>query len=298
MKRARFIYNPTSGKEEVKKQLPQLLDILESYGLETSVHATKGNGDATKAAEEAVKRGFDLVIAAGGDGTLYEVINGLAPYENRPTLGIIPAGTTNDFARALGIPRDFKKAATIIGEQHSKAIDIGRFNNKYFINIAGGGTFTELTYEVPSKLKTILGQLAYYVRGLEKLPFLKPIHITIESEGQRFEEEAMLFLFANSNSVGGFEKLAPMADLSDGLADVIIMKKTTLAEFVRIATLALKGDHLNDPHIVHFKASKLKIHSKSNDPVLINLDGELGGVLPGEFEVLPRHLNVIIKKDK
>jgi len=294
MTRARFIYNPSSGREEVKKHLYEILDVLESYGLETSTFQTKQNGDATKAAIDAAERGYEVVIAAGGDGTLYEVINGLSKLEKRPTLGIIPAGTTNDFARALGIPREFRKAAEIIGKQQRKAIDIGSYNGKYFINIAAGGILTELTYEVPSKLKTVLGQLAYYVRGIEKLPFLKPIPILLKTNDQTIEEEVLLFLIANSNSVGGFEKLAPQADLSDGLFDVILLKKTNVAEFVRIATLAKRGEHLNDSSIIHFKANKVTIGTNHEEPVSINLDGELGGVLPGEFKVLPQHIEVLV----
>ncbi len=297
MKRARFIYNPSSGREEVKKHLYEILDVLESYGLETSTYQTKKSGDATEAAIEAAERGFDVIIAAGGDGTLYEVINGLSPLEKRPALGVIPAGTTNDFARALAIPRDFREAAKIIGEQQSMAIDIGKYNDQHFINIAAGGILTELTYEVPSKLKTVLGQLAYYVRGIEKLPYLKPIHITLESDERTIEEEVMMFLIANSNSVGGFEKLAPQADLSDGLFDVIVLKETNVAEFVRVASLAKRGEHLSDDSIIYFKAKKVKVISHHKDSVSINLDGELGGTLPGEFEVLPKHINVFVKRN-
>ncbi len=106
MKRARIIYNPTSGRELFKKNLAQVLQKFEQAGYETSTHATTCAGDATHAAKEAALREFDLIIAAGGDGTINEVVNGLAPLDTRPTLGIIPVGTTNDFARALGIPRE------------------------------------------------------------------------------------------------------------------------------------------------------------------------------------------------
>ena len=298
MKRARFIYNPTSGREELKKNLYEILDTLEGYGIETSCHQTKGSGDAAKAAVDAANRGFDIVIAAGGDGTLYEVVNGLSPLENRPKVGIIPAGTTNDFARALAIPKAFNQAAEIIGKGKSMAIDIGqyrdRYRNAYFINIAGGGKLTELTYEVPSKLKTRLGQLAYYVRGIEKLPFIKPIKITIEADGLTIVEEVMLFLIANSNSVGGFEKLAPTADLQDGLFDVIVLKKTSLPEFIRITSHAIKGEHLKDPKVIHFQTNRLRITQENTEAVLINLDGELGGSLPGEFAVLPKHIEIFI----
>ncbi|MDR4200793.1 YegS/Rv2252/BmrU family lipid kinase, partial [Bacillus altitudinis] len=132
-------------------------------------------GDATQAAENAAQRDFDLIVAAGGDGTINEVVNGLAPLEKRPKLGIIPVGTTNDFARALGIPREgVLKATDAIIDGVAKPLDIGKVNGHYFINIAGGGRLTELTYEVPSKLKTMLGQLAYYLKGMEMLPSIRP----------------------------------------------------------------------------------------------------------------------------
>src|SRR5690606_30451237 len=124
IKRARLIYNPSSGREEIKKKLPDLLQKLEEGGLETSCYGTQGEGDAERAARDAVERGFDYIIAAGGDGTLYEVINGMANQPNRPALGVIPVGTTNDFARALGIPRNWSEACDIILQQHTEAIDI------------------------------------------------------------------------------------------------------------------------------------------------------------------------------
>ncbi len=118
--------------------------------------------------KEAALREFDLIIATGGDGTINEVVNGLAPLDKRPTLGIIPVGTTNDFARALGIPREnILNAADTVINGVARPIDIGQVNGQYFINIAGGGRLTELTYDVPSKLKTMLGQLAYYLKGME-----------------------------------------------------------------------------------------------------------------------------------
>lgn len=293
-KRARLIYNPTSGREEMKKRLPDILTILEKGGLETSCHATEGDGDATLAAAKAVENGFDVVIAAGGDGTIHEVVNGLANKENRPSLGIIPLGTTNDLARALRIPRNWEKATELIVRGERETIDVGQVNDQYFINIAGGGSMTELTYEVPSKLKTVLGQLAYYMKGLEMLPRFRPIHLTIQSEERQFDGEAMLFLVSNSNSVGGFEKLAPNASINDGVVDVIILKKCNLADFVRVATLALRGEHIHDKHVVYFQTKQMNIFSP--DYTQLNLDGEFGGTLPCTISVLPSHLDIFVDK--
>ncbi|WML37931.1 diacylglycerol kinase [Neobacillus sp. OS1-2] len=292
MKRARLIYNPTSGREVLKRNLPEILEKLEVAGYEASCHATTGAGDATAAARLAVERQYDIVIAAGGDGTIHEVVNGLAEQEFRPKLGIIPAGTTNDFARALHIPRDVGAAVDIITKGELIPVDIGRINDRYFINIAGGGRITELTYEVPSKLKTMLGQLAYYLKGMEMLPSIKASDLTIEYDGKLFEGEAMMFLVGLTNSIGGFERLAPDASINDGLFSLLILKKVNLAEFVRIATLAIRGEHVNDPNVIYTQANRIKVYS--DEKVQLNLDGEFGGLLPSEFENLYRHLEVFV----
>lgn len=292
MKKARIIYNPTSGREAFRKELPVVLEKLEVAGYETSAHATTCEGDATTAARLAIERGHDLVIAAGGDGTINEVINGLAEQNHRPKLGIIPVGTTNDFARALRIPRDIQKAVDVIIEGKTMFLDIGKVNNHYFMNIAGGGKLTELTYEVPSKLKTMLGQLAYYMKGIEMLPSLKPTRAKIEYDGKVVDEDIMLFLISNSNSVGGFEKLAPDADMQDGYFDLIILRKTNLAEFIRIATLALRGAHLEDKHVIYDKAKHIKV--TTDEKMQLNIDGEYGGLLPGEFVNLQQHIEFFV----
>lgn len=292
MKRARIIYNPTAGRETIRRELPMVMEKLENAGYETSAHATTGDGDAMRAAEMAVERQFDLVVAAGGDGTINEVVQGIAEKDNRPKLGIIPTGTTNDFARALQMPRDIKGAAEVIAEGKSMPLDIGKVNDQYFINIAGGGKLTELTYDVPIKLKTVLGQLAYYVKGIEMLPSLKPVRTTIEFDDELVEEDIMLFLVSNTNSVGGFEKLAPSARINDGYFDLLILKKVNLAEFISIATAALRGAHLDNENVIYKKAKRIKVLPQ--DKMLLNIDGEYGGELPGEIVNLKQHIEFIV----
>ncbi|GAF65516.1 diacylglycerol kinase [Alkalihalobacillus trypoxylicola] len=297
MKKARLIYNPTSGREQIRKNLAYVLERLETAGYETSAHATTGEGCAKRAAEKAANNGYDLVIAAGGDGTIFEVINGLADLENRPMIGLIPAGTTNDFARALGIPKDIEKACDVLCGDHVEPIDIGKVNNKYFINIAAAGTLTELTYEVPSKLKTMIGQLAYYIKGFEKLPQIKPTSVSIEYDGKLFEGDIMMFLVSNSNSVGGFEKLAPHASLQDGLFDLLIVQKVSFPEFLHLASLALRGEHLSSSKVIYVQANRIKVHVEGED-MQLNLDGEHGGALPSEFVNLYHHFQMLTPKER
>ncbi|MFC6332697.1 diacylglycerol kinase [Paenibacillus septentrionalis] len=292
MKRARLIYNPTSGREEMRRRLPDILQKLDEGGIEVTCHATTGEGDGTAEVERTLARGgYDMIIAAGGDGTLYEVINGLANKPNRLPLGIIPVGTTNDFARAMGIPKHWEYACELIINQYKEPIDVGRANERFFLNIAGGGFLTELTYDVPIKLKTMIGQLAYYLKGMEKMVHLRPTELTFHAEGVgEFVGEFMMFLICNSNSVGGFERLAPDSKLNDGLFDVLLVRKCNLAEFIRLVTLALRGEHLGEKHVVHFRTNRLTVSSPNM--VQLNLDGEYGGTLPAVFENLPQHIDI------
>jgi diacylglycerol kinase (ATP) len=212
--------------------------------------------------------------------------------KHRPPLGVLPLGTTNDLARALGIPRSWDAAVDLIAEGHVKPIDVGQVNDRYFINIAGGGSLTELTYEVPSKMKTMLGQLAYYMKGFEKLPRLRPIRMKVASEEVKLDEDMMLFLVANSNSVGGFEKLAPEALIDDGLMDVLLLRRCTLPDFIRLASMAVRGEKVNDPLLVQFRTKQITMESP--DYVQLNLDGEFGGTLPCEIKVLHQHIGVFV----
>ncbi|SDH77182.1 diacylglycerol kinase [Alteribacillus persepolensis] len=292
MRRARVIYNPTSGREQMKKQLPYILDRLETSGYETSAHMTKREGDAKEEAKRAGLAGFEVVIAAGGDGTIFEVVNGLAKLEERPKLGLIPAGTTNDLARALGISGySIEKICDVLCGEKSSWIDIGKVNHQYFINIAAGGKLTELTYDTPSKLKTMMGQFAYYVKGVEKLGSLKPKNVRIEYDGKLFEGDIMMFLIANTNSVGGFEKLLPNAKYNDGMFDMIIIKKTNVPELVRIGTQALQGEHLHHEKVLYVQANRIKIQVDGD--MQLNLDGEYGGKLPAEFVNLHHHVEML-----
>ena len=293
MKRARIIYNPTSGREAFKKHLPDVLEKLEIAGYEASCHATTGAGDATQAAIEAVRRGFEVVIAVGGDGTLNEVVAGISQCENRPKLGLIPMGTTNDFARAVHIPRNIDEALKIIIEGETIPVDVGLVNEeRYFINIAAGGRITELTYEVPSKMKTMLGQMAYYLKAIEMIPSIKASHMKIQLDEEEFDGNAMMFLCGLTNSVGGFEKIAPDASINDGLFTVIILKECNIADFIRIASLALRGEHLTDERVIYRKASRIVVIS--DDEVHLNLDGEYGGDAPAIFQNLKRHIEVFV----
>lgn len=295
MKTARIIYNPTAGREVFEQQLPQILERLERAGYIASAHRTTGMGDAIVAAKRACELEFDLVIAVGGDGTVNEVINGLLQHETPPEFGIIPMGTVNDFTRALGIPSDIFEALDYIIEGEPFAIDLGLMNGKYFMNIGGGGKITEVSYEAPSRLKAVIGSLAYYVKGIELIPQITSFSIRIEHDEGVYTGRVMIFLIGLTNSIGGFEQLVPDAELDDGYFSVLILEEVNLAELAHVLSLAMRGDHLKHDKVKYFKSRELYV--SSFEEVQLNLDGELGGVLPAHFKNLQQAIKVRIKKE-
>lgn len=301
MKKARVIYNPTSGKEATKRSLADILQVLEQAGFEASVFATTPEPNSAKnEATRAAKAGFDLIVAAGGDGTINEVVNGIAPLKKRPKMAIIPAGTTNDYARALKIPRDnLKAAAEVILKKQTIKMDIGQARENYFINIAAGGHLTELTYDVPSELKSIFGYLAYLAKGAELLPRVKPIKMHLKYDEGEYKGNASMFFLALTNSVGGFEQIAPDAKLDDGKFSLIIVKTANIFEIVHLVALMLNGGkHINDKRIIYTKTSRLEVDTiGEKNQLMINLDGEYGGDAPMTFINHHHHIEMYANLD-
>lgn len=308
-KRARLIYNPTSGQEIMKKNVADVLEILEGFGYETSAFQTTAAKDSAKnEAKRAAEAGFDLVIAAGGDGTINEVVNGIAPLENRPKMAIIPTGTTNDYARALKVPRGNPiEAAKLIGKNQTILMDIGLAKNEkngfyqehYFINIAAAGTLTELTYSVPSQLKTMFGYLAYVVKGAELLPQVQFTPVRVTHDGGVFEGSISMIFVALTNSIGGFEQIVPDAKLDDGNFTLIMVKTGNLFEILQLIGQVLDGGkHIESDLIEYIKTRSLSIENLSSDSrLLLNLDGEFGGDAPVELYNLQNHIEFFADTD-
>lgn len=301
-KRARIIYNPVAGREAMHDDLADILSVYEQAGYETSAFATTPEPNSAKnEATRAGKEGFDLVIAAGGDGTVNEVVNGLAGLEKSPTLAIIPAGTTNDYARALRIPRDDPVAAAkvILKDNHKFKIDVGKAGDNYFMNIAAGGTLTELTYDVPSEMKSLFGYMAYFAKGAELLPQVRPIEMNIKYDGHEYDGKVSVIFLALTNSVGGFEQIVPDASLDDGKFSLIIVKEANMVGMMQLMAKALNGNHIGDPRVIYTKAANVEVKPvNQNDRIMINLDGEYGGDAPMKFKDLKQHMTVVADVDR
>ena len=301
MKRARIIYNPTSGREAIRRDLVDILNVYEKAGYETSAFATTAEpNSALNEARRAAEAGFELLVAAGGDGTINEVVNGIAPLEKRPMLAIIPAGTTNDYARALRIPReDPLEAAKVILKGKAAQMDVGQANDTYFINIAAGGSLSELTYSVPSKLKSMYGYLAYVVKGAEMLTRVAPMNLRVEYDNGVFEGRSSMFFLALTNSVGGFEQIVPDAQLDDGKFTLLVVKTTKFAKILQLISEVLTGKHVDNPNLLYVKSENVTIKPlDENAKVMINLDGEYGGDAPVVFKDHKAHIAMVANVDE
>lgn len=305
MKRARLIYNPSAGREVVKRDLPDILNVYEKAGYETSAFQTTPEPlSAQKEAARCCEAGYDLIVAAGGDGTIHEVINGMAEKDYRPALAILPAGTTNDYARVLDIPRDdLVKAAQLIEEPESIFMDIGKVKSqsgqKYFVNIGAMGNMTELTFEVSPQLKTVFGYLAYVIKGAELLPTIRPVPVEVEYNGGYFSGNATLIFVALTNSVGGFENIVPNKVLGNGKFSLIIVKSGGALNLVQLVTRMLTdGTHLENEKVISVETDFVNINIQDEDQLMVNLDGEYGGDAPVRFENLANHIEVIANMER
>ncbi|WP_056989315.1 diacylglycerol kinase family lipid kinase [Lacticaseibacillus camelliae] len=299
--RARLIYNPTSGNEGMRRYVADILDVLEQAGYEASAFQTTAEPfSAKKEASRATEAGFALIVGAGGDGTINEVVNGIAPHKHRPKMALIPAGTTNDYARALRIPRDDPVAAAkVILKGQTLRMDIGQANSHYFMNIAAGGLLTELTYQVPSEFKSIFGYFAYVVKAAEMLPAIQSVPMHLEYDDGVYDGPASMFLLAMTNSVGGFEQIVPDSSMGDGKFSLIVVKTGNFGDMlVLIAKVLNGGRHVDDSNIIYTKTSKLVATRKDGGEMKINLDGDYGGSAPMTFVNLKQHIEMFANVDE
>lgn len=293
--KAMIIMNPSSGKEKANDYVQKIEETLRGKYSQIDIRKTEKEGDAAAFATEACVAVYDAVIAMGGDGTVNEAINGLAEQSHRPALGIIPLGTINDFARALNIPLDPYEAIALLEDQHTAGVDIGKIDEGYFANVLAVGSIAEASYNVTAEQKTKFGSLAYFLEGAKSFISGESIQLKVEYEDGSWEGEAFLLLAALTNSVGGFEALAPDADVNDGKFHAFIFKKMS---FPRIATLIpslLKGELKESEEIEYVRTSFLNV--SSNKDHVVNIDGEEGQPLPFHAKVLTGHLNVFVPKN-
>lgn len=275
-KRLLFIFNPHSGKAQMKNNLCDIIDLFVKNGYEVTVHPTQFSKDALQVAKENAAN-FDLIVCSGGDGTVNEVISGLMECENRPLVGYIPAGTVNDFASSLGLSGNMLQAAKSIMEGEVFSYDVGKMNQQYFNYVTGFGLFTDVSYQTSQEAKNLLGRLAYLLEGAKQLANIPSYRIKVEYDGKVIEDQFMLGLVTNSVSVGGFKNIVGRNHflMDDGLFEVTLVRTPqNLIELNKIINAFLQNSNDCDG-LYTFSTKELKFTCE--DSVPWTLDGEFGG---------------------
>ncbi|WP_347551056.1 diacylglycerol kinase family protein [Pseudalkalibacillus hwajinpoensis] len=295
MKQAMLIINPSSGKEQAMDFENETVSILEKNHVDVTVKYTEKEGDAIRFASAACENHFDTVVAMGGDGTINEAVNGLAKEVERPDFGFIPLGTVNDFARALGIPMQPKKALEVLSQQHTKPVDIGKINDRYFMNVLAVGAIAEAVYDVSPEQKSKFGPLAYMIEGARALKDKAPFDLTVTYDGKVWDGEAYLMLVALTNSVGGIEKFAEQAEVNDGYFHVFILKELSLPQVFKIIPDLFSGKLQGNAQVEYFPVANLKVESEQK--LVVNIDGDEGVPIPFEAKVLHNELNIFVPEE-
>ena len=285
--RIRFIINPSSGREKSRETMISVSKFLLEDGHEISARYTNKKDDAISYANEAVKDGVDRIVVIGGDGTVNEVVAGIVGQESKIPLTIIPCGTTNDFAKYMGLCKfNYEVFESIVGDEF-KDIDVGLCNGRYFINVGAVGILTNVAHNTPKSLKSVLGRSAYVLKALTEISpeNLKPMNMKVEAAEFSRELKAFLFLISNTKSIGGFDKMAPLASVKDGKLDCIIVEEMPIVDLISCFMKIKAGEHINHDKVIYFQSDDVKI--SCDQEVELDVDGEYFGDLPAHFSVLP-----------
>ena len=298
MKRLLFVYNPHAGKGMLAPKVSDVVAIFVKAGYEVVIYPTQAYHDAYKKISEYDASTYDLVVCSGGDGTLDEVVTGMMKREDRDPIGYIPAGTTNDFANSLHIPKDVLKAADNAVNGSGFCCDVGKFNDGIFVYIAAFGLFTDVSYETKQELKNVLGHLAYLLEGTKRLFNIPSYRIKVEHDGEVIEDEFVFGMVTNSRSVGGFRNMiGKEVAFDDGLFEVTLIKtpKNPIALQEIIASLLI--EQVDTKHMYTFKTGKITFESIEEIPW--TLDGEYGGSHDEVvIENLQKQLHLMVPEDE
>lgn len=285
------ILNPRAGgAEAIRESLLRAVDRLDGI----VIRETERAGGARELAASAVAEGFERLVAAGGDGTLNEVLNGLAPDFDRVELGLVPAGTGNDLARTLGIPSDPEAAVEVLARGAVRSLDLARLQtegeDRWFLNVSAGGFGGEVDEDLRAEIKEVWGPLSYIRTAFEALAELETyrVRLTFEpgsSEAESLEVAAVNVVVANGRYVAGGLHVAPTAAPDDGLLDVVVIRAAPIPRLSLLAPQVALGQHLDHELILHRRARSLAVES---EPAMqFNADGELVGATPVRYQVLP-----------
>jgi len=281
MNKVKFIYNPYSGENSIITDIDKVIMVHQKYGYNVVPYRISLEYDLSMAFED-IDESYTYILVAGGDGTVDNVVNHMKKFNIDIPIAILPVGTANDFAKFIGMPQDVELACEQILTSKVRNVDIGKINEKYFINVASTGLFTDVSQKTDVNLKNTIGKLAYYVKGIEQIPSFRKLKIKVASEEMVYDGDMYLMLVFNGQTAGNF-KLAYKSQIEDGLLDVIIIKAGMIKDIIGLFIKMLKGEHLEDVNgLLYFKSDRIEI--ECHEDIVTDIDGERGPDFPLTIE--------------
>lgn len=285
-----LIYNPVSSNGVFKTYLDYVINQFQRKGMQIIPYRMCTVEKLDGMMSNLQPALFKKILIAGGDGTINQVVNAMQKYDIDIPISIFPVGTANDFAQYFNIPKTIEEMTNIaLGDNYTYS-DIGKVNDKYFVNVASLGFLIDISQKTDRKFKNNLGVMAYYLKGIEELPNLRPVYIEVKSEQLDFEGEVFFVLIMNGKSAGGFKKIAPFASMNDGRLDVFIFEKMPVIEIMPLMLRVVSGEHVDNLYVRYFQTDKLTINC--DQPVGTDLDGEKGSEFPLDIKILQKRLRV------
>ena len=290
MKKVKFIYNPYAGDNYIMDKLDEVIDVHQKHGYRV-VPERLDEEHNMAAAMEDIHEGYRQILIAGGDGTVDILINYMMERDIKLPIGILPMGTANDYAKYIGIPKDISKALEKMFRLPSMKMDVGKINEKYFINVASTGLLTDVSQKTHSELKNAIGKLAYYIKGLEQIPTFRKIPVKFTSEEKTYDGDMYALLVFNGRTAGNLA-FAYKSKANDGLFDVILIK-ASFKEIVPLLAKMLRGDHLEDPvGLLYFQTKELFIET-TDELIVSDIDGERGPDFPLHIQCIQGGIEVL-----
>lgn len=292
MKKVKLVYNPNSGEKSIINKLDIIIKTYQNYRY-TVIPYRLNKENQIEDIFNDINGDYDHILISGGDGTIDIILNVIKELDINIPIGILPTGTANDFANALGLPYDIEKAIENIINSSPKKIDIGKVNDKYFINVASAGMFTDVSQKINPEFKNSMGKVSYYIKGIEEALHFRKFNIKVKSDEVEYCGDMYLMLVFNGKTAGNLN-LAYKSELDDGYLDVIIFKATPLPKSLPVLISTLKGEHLDhnfENDLLYFKTKKLFI--ECSDDLITDIDGEKGPDFPLNIQCIKDGIEIL-----
>jgi YegS/Rv2252/BmrU family lipid kinase len=285
--KVKLIYNPAAGDKSFNSYLDEFLKQFQAAGFKVDIYRSMKPGDFGAGLDD-LDQSYQAVIVAGGDGSASEMVNLLQKREIDLPLGIIPAGTANDFASFLGMTQNIENSIKRILDWQIKEIDVGKVNDRYFLNVCVGGIISQIAHGTETEMKNRLGKVAYYLQGLKELPNIKSMQLEIETSQKKIEGDFLGFFIFNSKDAGGFKNIAKLASIDDGLFDLLAVKTGNILKLSSAAADLFNGKEIKNKNLIYLQDDHFKITMKNDEREQhCDIDGDKGPAFPLEIQLIP-----------